>query len=107
MMDMVLQLLDNAGIKDATMPEPKTDLNLETLAVDGAVPMVWQCVGTKDDITYDVEIWLFDHGKKGVSKFIKKTPRFGSEEERRANRENINRALWMMYQDKLRAAAAV
>lgn len=107
MMDMVVQMLIKAGIEDATLPELKTDMDLQALAVDEVIPVVFQCVGTKNEITYDVEVWLFDYGKKGISKLIKKKPRFGSEEERMVNQGNINHALWMMYQDKLRIAAAI
>ena len=59
---------------------------------------------TENGITYDIEIWLFDHGKQGTSKIVKRIPRTTSEEVRRKNRENINHALWMMYQDKIKAA---
>lgn len=48
---------------------------------------------TKDGLTYDTEIWLFDHGKKGTAKIIKRIPRFTSEENRRANQENIQHAV--------------
>lgn len=103
MMELAMQVLGAAGLGDVT-PELKTDLDLQALAVDGVVPVVFQCAAMTDEGTYDVEVWLFDHRKKGVSKIIKRIPRTTSEEVRRKNRENINHALWMMYQDKLKAA---
>ena len=99
MMELAMQILNAAELGELTL-EPKTDLDLEALAVDGVVPVVFQGSMT----TYDVEIWLFDHGKKGVAKIIKKTPRCGSEEEREKNRARIQDALYGMYQEKLCAA---
>lgn len=59
---------------------------------------------TENGITYDIEIWLFDHGKQGTSRIVKRIPRTTSEEVRRKNRERAEHAVWMMYQDKLKAA---
>lgn len=58
----------------------------------------------KNGITYDTEIWLFDHGKKGTAKIIKRIPRPGLEAEREKNRARIQDALQMMLRDKYCAA---
>lgn len=51
---------------------------------------------TENGITYDVEVWLFDHGKKGTAKIIKRTPRSAPEEEIRKNRKEVDRAVGQM-----------
>ena len=55
----------------------------------------------KNGMTYDVEIWLFDHGKKGTAKIIKHIPRPTCEQTRRKNRENIQHAVNNMYKGNL------
>ena len=102
MMELAMQILNAAGFGELTL-EQKADRDLEALAVDGVVPVVFKGAMT----TYDVEVWLFDHGKKGVAKIIKRIPRHGSEEECKKNRARIQDALYGMYQEKLRAASVV
>ena len=104
MMELAKKVLAARGYENTTPLELKTDLDLQALAKDGVVPVVFQCDVTTDKGTYATEIWLFDHGKKGISKLLKKTPRFGSEEERRENNARIQDALQMMLRDKYCAA---
>lgn len=58
---------------------------------DVKITIIEEAPVVEDGITYDVEVWLFDKGKKGTAKIIKKIPRSGPEEVRRKNRAALER----------------
>lgn len=84
MMELAKKVLATAGYGTTILIRPKPDLDLNALAVDGVVPVVYQCVVMKNEITYGAELWMWDHGKKGVSKVLKKVPPPGPEAVREA-----------------------
>lgn len=92
---------------DTTEAAKTTELAVRVAKVpteEPVIPTVFLGHLGDPEVTYDVEVWLFDYGKKGITKIIKKIPRCGSEEEREKNRARAQDALFGAYQEKLCAA---
>jgi len=105
MLDLAISVLIEAGYGTPELTL-KTDIDPQVHAVDGVVPVVFHWATKIGDATYDAEIWLFDHGKEGITKIIKKRKLNGTEAEKAETRKRIDDAMWGMYQDNLAARAA-